>query len=127
MSLIPKIESCEFKEIEQEGMDIYKSNKTMADIAHFMEHPESRMFYEKYLNKQWSVEGMLFLLSLYREIDDESKRISENMAVELNAYHKLAVLDKVMMSRNLRRKIIDQYSQSKVLDDDGLNVNLKQF
>ena len=93
-------------QIEEYGKSIYKKNPIFADIAHFMEHPQSKDFYKKYLQTKGDSEGMIFLLALYNSIEDND---------DINAYHKLAVLDKMIGSSEIRHKMVQLFQNGNLL------------
>lgn len=70
---------------EKKGIQLYKTNQVLRDIATFMEHPESYSFFKKYLENETYFHHIFSILKLY---DIITKNLLERN-IEFNAYHKI--------------------------------------
>lgn len=82
------IDELQVKNAEKKGIQLYKQDNILRDIATFMEHPESYSFYKKYLTSPEYTQFILSLLKVYEIISG----ILEKHNIEFNAYHKIFVL-----------------------------------
>lgn len=102
--LITDIDS-EIQKLEIEGKQIYQSNQFLGDIAQFMEHPETKRFYDSYLSKKSEVEQALMFMHVYNEISKQFEKY------ELNGLQKLGMLSRIMHDSNLRHQICNQMTK----------------
>ena len=82
------IDESQVKNAEKKGIQLYKEDNILRDIATFMEHPESYSFYKKYLISPEYTRYILSLLKVYEIISGILKKYD----IEFNAYHKIFVL-----------------------------------
>jgi hypothetical protein len=68
---------------ESRGQHIYQSNPFIRDIATFMESPENREFYEKYMTNQSELEQTLLFLSVYHSICKKAPKLNGLQRISL--------------------------------------------
>jgi hypothetical protein len=102
--LITEFDS-QLQTLENEGKTIYHSNKFLGDIAQFMEHPETRRFYDEYLSNKNELEQALMFMHVYSEISHKFE------SYELNGLQKLGLLSRIMHNGELRAEICQQMTQ----------------
>jgi len=99
---------------EVKGRLLYKNNQHYRNIATVMEHPEFRNFYDMYMSGDCdNTRVIMMFLKIYEAIEKHSK-------VELTAYQKIAVMDKILADRELRREAV--VATKKWLSDDTTSV-----
>ena len=91
--------------LETEGKEIFHTNKFRGDIAQFMEHPESKRFYDEHLSNRIELEQVLLFMYVYNEISQKFK------SYELNGLQKLGLLSRIMHNSRLRSEICKHMSQ----------------
>jgi hypothetical protein len=103
-------EKCEvLKIIQDHGKSIYQYNSNMRDIGEFMEHPESRAFFEKHMKTWGDLTVTVMNLKLYDIIDKYIKKfklLDENT----NGYHRLYIISKLMNDKKIRHTICKEMS-----------------
>lgn len=99
-SIPPIVGDAQMRHAQKKGISLYRNDPFMRDIATFMEHPENRVFYEKYMNP----EGISTLLSILKVYSSISK-VLEKSNMEFNAYHKIFLLYSFLKNPNYSRFI----------------------
>jgi len=90
-------------DLEQLGKQIYKENPVLKDVAMVMEHPEFKAIYDKYFSDFNSLKTFVALLKTYEIV---STHISPKE--EINAYHRIALVKKLLEEQpEVRRQIAD--------------------
>lgn len=97
---------------EKQGKQLYKDNSNYKALANMMEHPEFRDFYNKYLTDWDSIKTIVMFLKLYEKIENTS-------TLNLNGFQKLSILDTLIKDKDIRTKIITDFS-----DQIDNNINL---
>lgn len=95
--------------IEEKGKQIYKQNQHFRRLAHIMEHPEFREFYDEYMKDWDSTKTIIMFMKIYEAIEKHSD-------VQLSPYQKIAVVKDVVDDGELRHKIcqgINEWSRGK--------------
>lgn len=82
--------------LEEQGRQLYKSNKHYRNIATVMEHPEFRDFYNRYISDNLSVKTMIMFLKIYEEIEKNG---------QFTPYEKIALVHKVIQDKKMREWI----------------------
>ena len=82
-----------------EGMQIYKHNKTFRDIANIMEHPEFINFFDHYFSNEHDANAMFKMLSTY-------KRLENIYNINLTPYQKIALLSEILTNSGMRKKML---------------------
>lgn len=100
-------------DIQMQGRKLYKTNPHMRDLAEFMEHPESRAFFEKYLNNSWvDIKVSILHLKLYYIIDKHLKAQNPHLVnYELNGYHTLYTVDKILKNSDARHAVCKEMTE----------------
>lgn len=96
--------------IENDGQRIYDKYAEFHDLANVMEHPEFFSFYLKYMKNPYHLKQMLVLMKMYHLI---SQYLSEKDLTEEhhNAYHKLAILHKILSHPSYSRILLKKVMQ----------------
>lgn len=79
----------DIKIAEKKGINLYKNNNVLRDLATFMENPESYTFYKKYLENSHYSYHMMCMIKVYEII---TGILNKKTHTEFNAYHKLFLL-----------------------------------
>jgi hypothetical protein len=85
------------------GRTLYQTNPLFRDVATFMEHPESRAFFNRYLRKRSKLEEILLFLHLYAACDE---RASQDSTV--TPYDKLEWMFQIMNDSEWRRQVTER-------------------
>ena len=80
------------------GVDVYKSNKPLRDLATIMEHPESKAFFDSYFNTSSDAMTMIMMMKIYKRITD--------LNPDMNGYDKIGMLASFLKDSTIRRKIV---------------------
>lgn len=83
---------------EKKGRKLYRENQHFQRLAHIMEHPEFRTFFEEYMQDWESAKTIIMFMKIYEAVEKHSK-------VQLTPYQKIAVVKDVIDDRELRSKI----------------------
>ena len=89
--------------IEESGKHLYKKNSFMKSLAHVMEYPEARSLIDNNVHTWGDVQAILLYVLLYLLI--EKSLYSSNK--EINAYHKLGIMNDIMHNATIRRQIVN--------------------
>lgn len=96
---------------EKKGRAIYKRNEHLRRLAHIMEHPEFREFYEEYMKDWEDTKTILMFMKVYSSIEKHSE-------VELTPFQKLCILKDVIDDSSFREKLCSGVNiASNVLQD----------
>lgn len=82
---------------ELKGRELYRVNRTLRDVANVMEHPEFRMFVDRYFKDPIIAQSILMFIKVYE--------LAEKNDPHSTPYQKLTVLESAI-SNNKSRKII---------------------
>lgn len=86
--------------LEEKGREIYRSNKHLQKIANLMENPEFRDFLKDYGNDWDDFQSMIMFMKIYEAIETQTN-------ISFSPYEKLAILQKVISDKCMRREICE--------------------
>jgi hypothetical protein len=84
------------------GINLYKNNKPLQDLANIMEHPLFKDFFNTYFEDPQTAQSMLLLMKIYNNIDSSYL-----------PYEKLEILFNLINDGSHRKKIVDKFSSWK--------------
>lgn len=92
------------RDFDFKGRKLYNSNPIYRDLATVMEHPEFKMFYDKYLSNRQNFGVIMLFLKLYNDITEEVND-------ELNGYQKLYMMSELLKNVELRHNLVEEILQ----------------
>lgn len=98
-NLAVRIPSEELHVFEKSGKSLYKHNSNYHSLANVMEHPEFRVFFDKYFKDVDSIKTIIMFMKIYENVEKITP-------VKLTGYQKIAILDKIVKDRELRKELV---------------------
>ena len=85
----------------EDGIDVYQKNAAFKSLANVMEHPEFKLFFDKYFENPSDAETMLMFMKTYQKITETNP--------EASPYEKLALVKKLMSDKEIRPVIVNEF------------------
>lgn len=88
------------EELNNTGKELYTRNSVYRDLANVLEHPMMRDFIDRFIGDYEETISILMFIKIYKEIERKS-------SIELSPYQKLAILDKIINTTHIRRRLCE--------------------